>query len=216
MRAIVAALPREVSGLVKGWERREVARLVFVYRKGDAVVTCAGMGAGRITLAVQAALAEGATELVSAGLAGACDPGLKIGDVVRAGVVVDSATGERFGNSGAGRVLVTAGSIASVAEKARLWQAYGAAAVDMEATAVARLAGAHGVGFRAVKVISDEASFELEELARFGTNDGQFRESAFAAYAMVRPRLWGKLIALAGNSKKALGALTEAMRVEFD
>jgi adenosylhomocysteine nucleosidase len=214
MRAIVAALPREVSGLVKGWERREVARLVFVYRRGDAVVTCAGMGGARVTLAVRAALDEGATELVSAGLAGACDPGLEIGDLVRVGIVVDSGTGERFGAGG--DVLATVPSIASVAEKARLWQTYGASAVDMEAAAVARLAGAHGVGFRAVKAISDVASFELEELGRFGTNDGQFREAAFAAYAMMRPRLWGKLIGLAGKSKKALGALTEAMRAEFD
>lgn len=214
MRAIVAALPREVSGLVKGWERREVDRLVYVYRRGDALVTCAGMGAERVTLAVQAAFAEGATELVSAGLAGACDPGLRVGDLVRCSVVVDSRTGERFGADGA--VLVTAPAIASVREKARLHATYGATVVDMEAAAVARLARAHGVGFRAIKAISDEAGFELEELGRFGTADGQFREGAFALYALARPALWGRLLQLAGNSKKALGALTEAMRAEFD
>lgn len=214
MRAIVAALPREVSGLVKGWERREVARLVYVYRRGDAVVACAGMGAERVTRAVQAALAEGATELISAGLAGACDPVLRVGDVLRAGMVVDSRTGERFGEGGS--VLVTAPAIASVREKARLHDAYAASVVDMEAAAVARLALAHGVGFRAIKVISDEAGFELEELGRFATADGQFREGAFALYALARPALWGKLMQLAGNSKRALAALTEAMRAEFD
>ena len=214
MRAIVAALPREVSGLVKGWERRLVSPNAFMYRKGDALVTCAGMGTARVTRAVQAALAEGATELVSAGLAGACDPGLQVGDVVRAGLVVDSRTGERFGAGD--EMLVTAPSIASVREKTRLWATYGARAVDMEAATVARLAAAHGVHFRAVKVISDDAGFELEELGRFATDDGQFREAAFAAYAVMRPRLWGKLIELAGNSKKALGILTEAMRAEFD
>jgi len=209
MKAIIAALPREVSGLVKGWERREVAPLVFVYRRGDALVACAGMGAARVTLAVRAALAEGATELISAGLAGACDPGLRVGDVVRVGVIVDSRTGERFG-AGAS-VLVTTPSIASVAEKARLWAAYSASAVDMEAAAVARLAQAHGLGFQALKVISDDAGFEMDGLDRFGTVDGQFREAAFAMYAMVRPRLWGRLGQLAGNSKKALVVLTAEM-----
>lgn len=209
MRAIVAALPREIAGLVKGWERREVERLVFVYRRGDAVAACAGMGAARVTLAVKAALAEGATELISAGLAGACDPALEVGDVVRAGVVVDSRTGERFGAGG--EVLVTGSEIASVAEKRRLFEAYGAAAVDMEAAAVARMAAARGVGFRALKVISDGAEFEVDGLGKFGTAEGQFREAAFAVHAMVRPALWGKLGQLAGNSKRALGVLTREM-----
>jgi adenosylhomocysteine nucleosidase len=211
MRAIIAALPREVAGLVKGWERRELARRVFVYRKGAAVVACAGMGAGRVTLAVKAALAEGGTELMSAGLAGGCDPAMRVGDVVRAGVVVDVRTGERFIDRRFEQVLVTGASVADVAEKSRLWSGYGAAAVDMEAATVARLAEGQGVGFQALKVISDDAEFEMDGLNRFGTPDGQFREAAFAAYAIVRPALWGKLGQLAGNSKRALTVLTAEM-----
>ena len=41
--------------------------------------------------------------------------------------------------------------------------------------------------------------------------DGQFRETAFALHAMLRPQLWGKLMQLAGNSEQALKALTQAL-----
>jgi adenosylhomocysteine nucleosidase len=215
--AFIAALPREVSGLVKGWERRSISGGVDVYSNGQAVVACAGMGAARVTLAVQAAMdAMPVTDLISVGLAGACDAKLRVGEIVRAGVVVDARTGERFSDSQYEQVLVSTDAIASVKEKARLHASYNAAAVDMEAAAVARLAQAHGLGFHAIKAISDEAEFEMEGLARFSTEEGQFRETAFALYAALRPAMWGKVIALGRNSGKAVSALTEALRGELD
>jgi adenosylhomocysteine nucleosidase len=215
--AMIAALPREVKGLVRGWNARELPGKVFVYTNGSAVVACAGMGAARAALAVQAALAAGpVTALISVGLAGACDPALEVGDLVRAGVVVDSRTGERFANPRFESVVVTGDSIASMREKARLFASYRAAAVDMEAAAVARLAQAHGLEFQAIKVISDAADFELADLGKFATPDGQFRETAFAVHAMLRPHLWSKLVQLAGNSGRALKALTAALENELD
>jgi len=217
--AIVAALPREVSALAKGWDRRELSGRVVVYTNGHAVVACAGMGAGRAELAVKAAMdAMPVTALISVGLAGACDSALRVGEIVRAGVVIDSRTGERFCNSSSelGQVLVTGDMIASVREKARLHTLYGAAAVDMEAAAVARVARARGLEFKAIKAISDEADFEVEGLARFATADGQFREGAFALHAALRPALWGKVVALGRNSSKALAALTEVLESELD
>ena len=215
--AIIAALPREVNALVKGWERREVGQRVFVWTNGSAVVACAGMGAARAALACEAAMkAVPVTVLISAGLAGGCDAKLRVGDVVRAGVVIDSRTGERFEGEGErGEVLVTGEGIAGVREKARLHASYGASAVDMEAAAVARIARAHGLKFRAIKAISDEAEFAMEGLERFATAEGQFREGAFALYAVVRPWMWG-VIALGRNSGKALDMLTEALRAEID
>ena len=215
--AIIAALPREVSALVKGWERRELPGRVVVYSNGHAVVACAGMGAGRAALAVEAAMAAmPVTALLSVGLAGACDRALGVGEIVRAGVVVDARTGERFDDSRFGQVLVSTPAIASVREKARLRASYSAAAVDMEAAAVARLARAHGLDFQAIKAISDEADFEVEGLSRFATADGQFREAAFALHAALRPAMWGKVIALARNSSRAVAALTAAVDAELD
>ncbi len=215
--AIIAALPREVKHLVCGWQEHKLPNKTIVYTNNFAVVACAGMGPARATLAVQAAMTiKPITALLSAGLAGACDPSLQVGDIVRAGVVVDTQSGERYSNSHFKQVLVSAPAIASVREKRRLYDAYGASAVDMEAATVARMAQSHNLYFQAIKSISDDANFELQELARFATHDGQFREAAFAAHSVARPQLWTKLFHLAGNSKRAIQSLTAELESQLD
>jgi adenosylhomocysteine nucleosidase len=215
--AIIVALPREVKQLVRGWQEHRLPGKVIVYTNDFAVVSCAGMGPARATLAVQAAMSiRPITALLSAGLAGACDPSLHVGDIVRAGVVIDTQSGERFSNPEFNQILVSAPAIASVHEKQRLYASYHASAVDMEAATVARIAQAHSLTFQAIKAISDEATFELKELVRFATHDGQFRESAFAAYSAIRPHLWTKLFQLAGNSKRALQSLTTELQTQLD
>jgi adenosylhomocysteine nucleosidase len=215
--AIIAALPREVTHLVRGWEEHRLPGKVVVYTNDLAVVACAGMGAARAALAVQAAMSiKPITALLSVGLAGACDSSLHVGDIVRAGVVIDAQSGERFSNSQFKQVLVSTPAIASVHEKQRLYASYYASAVDMEAATVARIAQAHSLPFQAIKVISDDATFELKELARFATHDGQFREAAFAAYSVARPQLWTKLFQLADNSKRAVQSLTTELETQLD
>ena len=215
--AVIAALPRELERLVRGWDRRELPGKVFVFTNGSAVAACAGMGVARVAMAVEAAMKVGpVTVLLSVGLAGACDPTLRVGDIVRAGEVIDSGTGERYSNTLSRQILVTTPVIASIVEKRRLFDSYGAAAADMEAATVARLALGHGLSFQATKVISDEADFEIDGLSRFATEDGQFREAAFGIYAALRPYLWKRLIALAGNSRKALVSLTDALHGDLE
>jgi adenosylhomocysteine nucleosidase len=215
--AIIAALPREVKHLVGGWQRHQPADQVVMYSNEHAVVAHAGMGSDRAAMAVQAAMAlRPVTALLSVGLAGGCDPSVRVGDIVRAGVVVDTLSGERFNNAEFRQVLVSASHIASVREKQRLFASYSATAVDMEAATVARIAQGHDLPFRAIKVISDDASFEMQELGHFATQDGQFREAAFAAYSVVRPRLWSKLAQLAGSSKVALEALTAELESQLN
>jgi adenosylhomocysteine nucleosidase len=215
--AIIAALPREIEPLIRGWRRHEGCGKINVYSNDFAVVACAGMGRDRATLAVQAAMAiKPVTCLISVGLAGACDPSLQVGDIVRAGVVVDTQSGERFADPQFKQVLVSTPVLASVVEKQRLYASYGASAVDMEAATVARIAQAHDLPFRAIKAISDDCTFELEDLARFATRDGQFREAAFAVHSAVRPHLWSKLFQLAGNSKRAVRSLTKELEAQLD
>ena len=113
---------------------------------------------------------------------------------------------------GDGVVLATAGSIASVTEKARLAEVYGAALVDMEAATVARMARARGVGFRAIKGVSDGFDFELSALGKFEGERGSFRTGAFAAYTAVRPWMWGKAMELGRGSGMALKGLEVVLR----
>jgi adenosylhomocysteine nucleosidase len=108
--------------------------------------------------------------------------------------------------------LATARSIASVCEKARLAESYGATLVDMEAATVARMALSRGVGFRAIKGVSDGHDFELNALAKFEGERGSFRTGAFAAYTAVRPWTWGRAMELGRGSGRALKGLEERLR----
>jgi adenosylhomocysteine nucleosidase len=74
------------------------------------------------------------------------------------------------------------------------------------------LARARGVGFRAIKGVSDRYEFELSALAKFEGERGSFRTGAFAVYTAVRPWTWGKAIELGRGSAKALGALEVVLR----
>jgi adenosylhomocysteine nucleosidase len=216
--AIIAALPREIAALVKGArpDRSLLVRGIHHYRLPGAVVVAAGMGASRATLAVESALLTGGvTMLVSAGLAGSCSPQIAAGAIVEATQILDTHTGERYTTmfpQGDTRLLATTSTIASVHEKARLLATYDAAMVDMEAAAIARLATAHGVWFRAIKAISDAHDFELASLGRFSTPHGHFRTGAFALHTALRPHRWRKTMHLGGNSNRALAALTSRLR----
>jgi adenosylhomocysteine nucleosidase len=215
--AIIAALPREVKHLVRGWQEHKLPNKTIVYTNNFAVVACAGMGPARATLAAQAAMAiKPVTALLSVGLAGACDPSLQVADIVRAGIVVDTQSGERYSNSQFKQVLVSTPAIAGVREKRRLHDAYSASAVDMEAATVARIAQANDLSFQAIKAISDDANFDMQELTRFATHEGQFREAAFAAYSVARPQLWTRLFHLARNSNRAIQSLTAELETQLD
>ena len=215
--AIIAALPRELRGLVRKAtpDRQLKRRGISLYRLPSAVAVAAGMGAARVSLAFEAAVSAGEiAQIISAGLAGACDPGLRAGEAVDAAVVVDARTGERFRteDENANAILVTSDAIASVQQKARLAASYGAAMVDMEAATLARLAEAHGLGFRAIKGISDAHDVELESLARFADARGQFRTVAFALHTALRPGTWGAAARLGSDSNRALAALHARLR----
>ncbi len=68
------------------------------------------------------------------------------------------------------------------------------------------------MGFRAIKVISDEFNFELPALSRFVDTEGRFRQTRFTLHALVRPWLWLPLVHLAGNSTRATRALCAELR----
>ena len=226
----IAALPREIAGLVRerGWraEPKLLQRNIHIFEHAQAIIACAGMGADRARLAVEAALALGpATQLVSVGWAGACIHRLRVGQVITPDIVVDSKTGERFVTdrehdrerevTDGPEVLVTVPSPANVVEKERLAVGYYASAVDMEAAAVARLARAHELPFHAIKAISDDARFELPDLSSFTTPGGQLREAAFGFHVALHPSLWRPVIAMAKSSKLAAGNLQDAIRTHI-
>jgi len=211
--AVVAALEREVRPLVKDWrwsEKENGGRSFRFFEKGKVVVVCGGIGAEAGRRAAEAVIAIYAPKVVySAGFAGALVPALKVGDIVLPRRVVNAGDGSSVVLDRGEGVLVSYGSVADSGQKARLRDSFSAQAVDMEASAVARAAELRGVGFAAVKVISDEYDFIFPSMERFVDTDGQFREGRFAWFAAVRPWLWPQVARLARNSSRASRVLCD-------
>jgi adenosylhomocysteine nucleosidase len=212
--AIVAALEREVRPLVKEWRvtEKEYAgkRFRFFEERDEIVLVCGGIGAEAARRAAEAVITIYAPTVVySAGFCGALDPGLKAGDVVCPAQVINAQDGSRVTLRGGNGVLVSFGSVATPAQKARLKESFGAQVVDMEAAAVARAAQARDVEFAAVKAVSDEFDFMFPAMEQFVDSAGGFHQVRFAAYAAVRPWLWPKVRRLAINSNLASLALRD-------
>ena len=172
--AIIAALPREVSALVKGLGVANASR-----PRGRLYATAMLWSRARGWARARAALA------VRGGDGGDAGDGADLGGTggrVRSGAAGRRDCARRRGDRRADRRAVR-GAIRRVdgqvlvdercdCERAREDAAARAhttpSAVDMEAATVARLARRRiGLQFRAIKAISDEADFEMEGLARF-------------------------------------------------
>jgi len=217
----IAALPREVAAIVKGWRAHPPQRNIHLYESEEAIIAHAGMGANRARLAVEAALNLGpASELISVGFAGSCHPSANVGDILHPTITVDTKTGERFfaAESGSAEptILATVPTPASVTQKQYLSESYRAQAVDMEAAAVARISRARDLPFRAIKAISDAHDFELPGLTQFTTPEGQLREAAFALHLITHPNLWKPVATLAKGSTLAAKNLRAAVEARIE
>jgi adenosylhomocysteine nucleosidase len=212
--AIVAALQREVSGLVKNW--KVVTRPEFRFFENDRrVLVCGGIGAEAARRATEAIVNFYKPELiVSVGFAGALTARSKVGDVIRPHWVIDAKDGSRHDTGAGDGSLLTIDEVAGTAQKAKLAEAYGAQAVDMEAAAVARGAEKHGIRFSAIKVISDQVDFAMPPVNRFVDGVGQFNTVSFAGFVALRPWLWKSVIELGRNSSVASRVLRNTLEQE--
>jgi len=213
--AIIAAMEREVAPLIRGWKFRTLehgGRQFRLFENGGMVLICGGIGAEAARRATEAVIQESRpVRVISVGFAGALDSTLKVADVFEPRTVINVADGARAETASGQGTLVSYAAVAGREQKQRLGRAYGAAAVDMEAAAVAQGAQARGVEFAALKVVSDAADFSMPTTERFVASDGQFRTVQFALHVAARPWLWGSTIALARNSTRASRALCAAI-----
>lgn len=216
--AIIAAMEREVAPLIKGWNVRMLNRggdASFRYRlfeRGEAALICGGMGPEAARRAAAVVIQEvGPERVVSVGFVGALDGTLKVADVFEPRIVINAKDGSRTETGSGQGTLVSYAYVAGEDQKKKLREAYGAAAVDMEAAAVAQAAQARGLQFAALKAVSDEAEFPLPPMGDFVGADGAFYVTRFALHVAIRPRLWGATMALRRNSSKASRALCAAI-----
>jgi adenosylhomocysteine nucleosidase len=214
---MVAALEREVSGLVRDWGREASAPDAAerpIYRSGDgrAVLICSGTGAERAYEAAKALVeTTGVKTLISIGFAGSCTEELRPGAVVVPARVVESASGREHACARGQGTVVSLRGLAGVEAKRKARLHHGALAVEMEAAGVAAAAAKCGTGFAAIKAISDGAEEELDFLAPFVTPEG-FATGRFVAHIALRPMLWPRVAGLRHHSKMAAAALAQAVR----
>lgn len=159
---------------------------------------------------------DGATALVSFGLAGGLDPALRPGMVVVASVVLadgerlaaDAALAARFGGVTGHVLLAGAAVVADAAAKQAMFAATGAQAVDLESGAVARIASTCGLPFAVVRAICDPAERDLPPAALVALDrDGGIAVMAVVRSLVRRPGQIFGLLALARDAAVARRAL---------
>ncbi len=209
--AIVAAMRVELAPLLRKRQAQHVDG-VELFELPDAMIAVDGIGEKAARHAAQVVIEQARPRmLISAGLAGALSPQLKIGDVERIREVVNVVTGERYAAREGEWVLATSQEISDVTKKKVLMANYKADVVDMEAAAVAQVAKDRGLEFAAVKAISDDASFEMPPLARFVDGNGRFNKQQFLVFVALHPKWWGTLGKLRTNSRIASANLCRAL-----
>ncbi len=172
-----------------------------------------------------AALTPRPSAILSFGICGALDPGLRVGDLVIAdGVAIGDTclaadavwTAElrsalpaaRPGDIAGGDVIID-----SLEAKSALWRATGAVAVDMESHAVARAASNIGIPFAVVRAVSDTADRALPRAAQAGfRTDGEPDVGAVISALARRPWELPALIRVALEAEAAFRTLERAAR----
>lgn len=165
-------------------------------------------------------IAEGVHGLLSFGIAGGLKPGLGPGTMIVATEVIDAS--ERFETAAAwrmallarlpgaqaGRLLGSDRVVATAAEKALLYRANSALALDMESHAVARAAAAAKLPFAAFRVIADGAAASLPAVAQAAlTDQGSIAVGRVLFGLLRRPSDLPALLRLGRDSRAALRAL---------
>jgi adenosylhomocysteine nucleosidase len=209
--AVVAAMPLELAFLL-GKKRPRQVNGVALYDLDRAVVAVGGIGEKCARRAAETAIDDAQpTLLLSAGIAGAISPRLKVGDVGRVREIVDVATGVRYPADGGEWVLATSQDVSNAMEKHELLTKYGADVVDMEGAAVAQVAKGRGLRFAAIKAISDDAGFVMPPLTQFIDNNGRFHNGRFMLYVALRPKWWPALAKIRTNAAVASANLCQTV-----
>jgi nucleoside phosphorylase len=144
-----------------------------------------------------------------AGLAGALDPALEVGDVV-----VDGDVGPLLPHRGWRRGAIhTSGEIvATAAAKQALFAATGALVVDMESAVAREFAASRSVPFLSTRAVSDRAADALDPATLDWVDAaGGLRPAKLAADLCRRPGTIPDLVRLGIRSRTAMRSLSDAV-----
>lgn len=178
----------------------------LLHRYSARVRAGGGTPDGARKAAILLAREPGTVALVSFGLAGGLDPALPPGSLVVPECVIDGdgtsfpcdATLSRLFGGPTVPLVLGGGTIAETVErKHALFAATGAAAIDLESAAVARVAEAQGLRFAVLRAVADPATRNLPPVARVALDEsGRISPVAIGQSLIRHPFQIGSLIAL--------------------
>jgi hypothetical protein len=145
--------------------------------------------------------------IILAGIAGALDPRLNIGDLVLDARVIGPWDQLQLPQLGVrrGQICTADHLIASVAEKRTLFESSKCPAVDMEGGIVREIADSAKIPFLHIRAVSDCADEALpERMANWIDDFGEPKMSKVSAELMFRPQLIPTLMRLQKNSVVAM------------
>lgn len=152
---------------------------------------------------------KGVAGIIMAGLAGALDPELKVGDVV-----VDQSSTWRGSKVTQRKVWFHSVEepVLTPKQKEELFGLTGASVVEMENHAVKKAAKAYGIPFLGIRAISDTAAEAIDPaVLDFVDPYGKVRMKSLVGGVARRPSLIKELRRLSRSSQVALDALGKAM-----
>jgi adenosylhomocysteine nucleosidase len=123
--------------------------------------------------------------IISTGFCGALDPALRIGEIV---IDIAATQPRECRPARAWKILSMDRVAVTSVEKCALHRETGAAAVEMEAAAIAEKAKEWGVPFYSIRAVSDTASEDMPlDFNLYRDAAGRFSRSRIALAAMARP-----------------------------
>jgi adenosylhomocysteine nucleosidase len=182
---------------------------------GCAVAVGGGLPIGARRMA-QKLVEDGATALISFGLAGGLDPALAAGMLLVPRAVLSQGRllncDERLRAALPGEsiscLLAADAVVASAPDKLRLWRATGAGAVDLESGAVAEVAAAAGIPFAVLRAVCDPAARTLPSAAVDALDErGRIAPMKMAGILARHPMQILGLVALGRDAARARRAL---------
>lgn len=182
---------------------------------GCAVAVGGGMPIGARRMA-QRLVDDGATALISFGLAGGLDPLLAAGVLLVPRAVLSQGRPFECNETlrallegqAVDRLLAGEAVIARAADKARLWQETGASAIDIESGVVAEVAADRGIPFAVLRAVCDPATRDLPSAAVEALDEqGRVAPMKMASILARHPGQIISLIALGLDAARARKAL---------
>ncbi|MDN5849695.1 MAG: hypothetical protein L0H63_08660 [Nitrococcus sp.] len=225
---VVSALPLEARCL----RRRGLLGGLPAW-PAETMVGISGPGRTRARSTAERLVAQGATSLLSWGLAGGLDPEIAPGTLIAADQVM-TAGGTNYPTDKAwrhgvlaalpagvavveGPLFASEGIVATCAQKAILLHHYAAVAVDMESGGIARVASRYGLPLLVLRVVVDPAAMAMPPaFAEAVDKRGALRLTHLINGLMRRPAMLWPLLQLAYSARLATSTLRRIAPIVMD